>query len=92
MMVDKSSNLKDCCAVTQQPQKAATRKPGAAPLSQTEAARALRCSREHLNRVLQGKLKSRRLLGLYHELITRQKPGLIHHEKIAGIIDEDRRP
>ncbi|HEV2331199.1 MAG TPA: hypothetical protein VGY56_20650 [Verrucomicrobiae bacterium] len=54
---------------------------GKASMSQTQAARVLHVSREHLNRVLNGKVKSRRLLALYNDLIDRQTTKPTTHEK-----------
>ncbi len=48
------------------------RMPVQRPMTRTQAARVLRVSREHLSRVLNGKVRSRRLRGLYNELIQQE--------------------
>jgi len=55
---------------------------GEVRLSQTDAARTLRVSREHLNRVLHGKWKSPSLLARYNDLITvhQQSPNPTPHD------------
>jgi hypothetical protein len=44
------------------------------PISQRRAARILGVTQEHLNRVLKGHRKSRRLLALYSDLMTLAGP------------------
>ena len=43
-------------------------------ITQRQAARVLRVSHEHLNRVIHGKHKNAALLSLYHDLLAQNQP------------------